>query len=353
MQNAQTASEYREIPSVPRRRLLTGLVAAATTLALPRTLWAGAPAATTGFIDVHHHVFPPAFMAVARANSVSPAAIEQWTLARTLDEMERNGIATAIASITQPGVWYGQVEQARTLSRQCNEYMAQLASDHPGRFGFFASVPLPDTEGSLRELAYALDVLKADGIGLITSYGDKWPGDPAYAPVFEELNRRKAVVYFHPTGADCCRGLMPSVTPNIIEYPHDTARAITSLLFTGSFLKYRDIRFLFSHAGGTLPVLAGRIEQLATPKDKAEKMPQGLNFELARLYYEMANSANRSAMDALKNIVPLSQVMLGSDYPYVPVGVTNEGLNNLGLSAAELKGIRRDNALTLLPRLKA
>ena len=292
-------------------------------------------------------------MAVARANSVSPAIIEQWTLTRTLEEMDRNGVATAIASITQPGVWYGQVEQGRTLARACNDYMARLVADHPRRFGFFASLPLPDTEGSLREIAYALDDLRADGIGLMTSYGDKWAGDPAFAPVLEELNRRKAVVYFHPTGAECCRGLMPAVTPNIIEYPHDTARAITNLLFTGSLLKFRDIRFLFSHAGGTLPVLAGRISQLATPRDKAEKMPQGLNFELARLHYEMANSANRSAMDALRNIVPLSQVMLGSDYPYVPVGVTNDGLNNLGLSAAELKGIRRDNALTLLPRLKA
>jgi predicted TIM-barrel fold metal-dependent hydrolase len=170
--------------------------------------------------------------------------------------------------------------------------------------------------------------------------------------VLEELNRRKAVVYYHPTGADCCRTLMSSVTPNLIEYPHDTARAITSLLFTGSLMKYRDIRFVFSHAGGTLPVLAGRIAQLATPKDKAEKMPQGLNAELARLHYEMANAANRAAWSALATVAPVSQIMLGSDYPYVPVGATNEGLAGLGLSASELLAVRRDNALKLLPRLK-
>jgi 6-methylsalicylate decarboxylase len=337
-------------PDLTRRRLMTGFAAAGAAALLPAGLWS---AQKPDYIDVHHHVFPPEFMAMARSRSVSPAIIEQWTLQRSLDEMDRNGIQTAITSITQPGVWFGEVEPSRTLARACNEYMARLAVDHPGRFGFFAAIPMPDTEGSLREIAYALDVLKADGIGLITSYGDKWPGDPSFAPIFDELNRRKAVVYFHPTGPDCCRALMPNVTPNFIEYPHDTARAITSLLFSGTFIKQRDIRFMFSHAGGTLPVLAGRISQLASAKDHAEKMPQGLDFELQRLYYEVANSANRSAIAALHDIVPLSQIMLGSDYPYVPIGVTNDGLNSLGFTAAELRALRRDNALKLLPRLKA
>ncbi len=333
-----------------RRRVLMGLGAAGAAAMMPARMWAAPP---TGSIDVHHHVFPPEFLTVARAHSVSPAIIEQWTLQRTLDEMERNGVQTAVASITQPGVWFGDVQQGRALARSCNEYMARLAVDHPGRFGFFAAIPLPDTEGSLREIAYALDVLKADGIGLMTSVGDKWPGDPSYAAIFDELNRRKAVVYVHPTGPDCCRALMPYVTPNLIEYPQDTARAITSLLFSGTLLKQRDIRFLFSHAGGTLPVLAGRISQLATPKDHAEKMPQGLDHELQRLYYDVANSANRAAIGALTAIVPLSQVMLGSDYPYVPIGVTNDGLNDLGLSAVDLAAVRRGNALKLLPRLKS
>lgn len=341
-----------DVTSLSRRQVLSGLGAAAGTLLLPSSAWTAAPPGGAGFIDVHHHVFPPEFLAVARANSVSPAVIEQWTLARTLEEMDRNGIASAVASITQPGVWYGDVEQGRKLARQCNEYMAKLAADNPGKFGFFAALPLPDTEGSLRELTYALDTLKADGIGMMTSHGDKWAGDPQFAPVLEELNRRKAVVYYHPTGADCCRTLMSSVTPNLIEYPHDTARAITSLLFTGSLMKYRDIRFLFSHAGGTLPVLAGRIAQLATPKDRAEKMPQGLNAELARLHYEMANAANRAAWAALTSVAPVSQIMLGSDYPYVPVGATNDGLATLGMSAAELRAVRRDNALKLLPRFR-
>ncbi|MGH9761391.1 MAG: amidohydrolase family protein, partial [Blastocatellia bacterium] len=228
-----------------------------------------------------------------------------------------------------------------------------LVRDHPDRFGFFAAVPLPDTEGSLREIAYALDVLKADGVGLLTSYGDKWPGDPAYAAVFDELNRRKAVVYFHPTVPNCCKNLIPSIAPPLIEYPHDTTRAVVSLLFSGSFARLRDIRFIFSHAGGTIPMLAGRIAQLEHPADLNKTAPNGVEYELKRLHYEIANSANRSSISALTNLVPISQILFGSDFPFVPTRVTAVGMTHVGLSAAELRVIGRENAIALLPRLKA
>lgn len=268
--------------------------------------------------------------------------------------MDRNGVATAIVSISTPGIWFGDVQAARTLARKCNEYSAGLVRDHPGRFGFFAAVPLPDMEGSLREIAYALDVLKADGIGLMTSYGDKWPGDPAYTPVFEELNRRKAVVYLHPTGPDCCRDLIPDVPYVFTELPHDTTRAVTSLLFSGSLGRFRDTRFIFSHAGGTLPMVVGRIAgQSSAIKTLAEKLPNGVEYELKRLHYEIAGSANRPAMSALMSLVPTSQIVFGSDYPWGRTGANAGGLTNLGLSSADLRAIRRENAIALFPRLRA
>ena len=309
-----------------------------------------------GLIDVHHHILPPAYLAEARAQvlaqvqNILPPAVATWTPQKSLDEMDRLGIATAIVSISSPGIWFGNQDAGRSLARKCNEYAAELGKAHPGRFGSFASIPLPDTEGSLREIAYALDVLKAEGICLLSSYGDKWLGDPAYAPVFDELNRRRAIVYVHPTAPDCCRDLMSYIPQPLTEFPHDTTRTVTSLLYTGSFGRLRDIRFIFSHAGGTVPMLAGRIAQLGKRKDLAAKVPNGVDYELKRLYYEIANSANRPAMAALMNLVPTSQIMFGSDNPFVPLSVTAEGLTRLGLSAAEIQAIGRDNAVRLMPR---
>jgi len=214
-------------------------------------------------------------------------------------------------------------------------------------------VPLPDPQGSLREIAYCLDVLKADGIGLMTNYDDKWPGDATFAPVFEELNRRKAVVFCHPMAASCCKDLVPNVPRAWAELPHETTRAILSLLVSGTLARLRNIRFIFSHAGGTIPMLAGRIVLGGGfAGNLAEKAPHGIEYELKRLYYDIAVSANRSAMSALMNLIPTSQILFGGDYPFVPIGATANGMTTLELSSADLQAIGRDNALGLLPRLK-
>ena len=346
-----------------RREVLTTLAAIGASALVPGEAWTAqtsAPINRSRLVDVHHHILPPVYLAEARDRLIAqqqgylPARVLQWSPQNALAEMDQNGVATSIVSISTPGIWFGDAPSARTLARKCNEYAAQLVNDYPGRFGFFASAPLPDTEGSLREVAYTLDVLKADGIILLTSYGDKWPGDSSYAPVFDELNRRKALVYFHPAVPNCCRNLIPNVPPVFTEVPQDTTRAITSLLFSGSFARFRDIRFIFSHAGGTIPMLAGRLSHYsAEMKDLVAKMPNGLEFELKRLYYDIASSANPPAMAALIKLVPISQILFGSDYPFVPIAETAGGMTQVGLSAADLQATGRDNALALLPRFKA
>jgi predicted TIM-barrel fold metal-dependent hydrolase len=290
---------------------------------------------------------------IAQQQGYMPSRVLQWSPQNALAEMDQNGVTTSIVSISAPGIWFGNVRSARTLARKCNEYAAGLARDYPGRFGFFASVPLPDTEGSLQEITYALDVLRADGIVLLTSYGDKWPGDPAYAAVFEELDRRKAVVFFHPTGPNCCRNLIPRIPVVITEFPHDTTRAITSLLFSGSLMRFRETRFIFAQAGGTLPMLADRIAKYsAQVKELADQVPNGVEYELKRLHYDIASSANPAAMAALMKVVPVSQILFGSDCPFVPAGVTADGMTHLGLSATDLQAIGHDNAIALLRSAK-
>jgi 6-methylsalicylate decarboxylase len=316
--------------------------------------------ATTGrrLIDVHSHIIPPFYLAEnrdriagSRGGEISRAWLE-WTPQQTLAAMEEHSVETAMLSLSSPGVWLGNAEEARATARRVNEYGADLVRNHPGRFGLFGAIPLPDTEGSLREIEYALDVLKADGIGLLTSYGDKWLGDAAYQGLLEELNRRKAVVFVHPTTPNCCRTLVPGIATLMAEVPQDTTRTIISLLFSGTLTRLKDIRFIFCHAGGTVPLVAARMTHYG-PKDLAEKLPHGVDYELKRLYYDIAVSGYRPAIAALTSLIPTGQILFGSDFPYRPLGETADTMPQLRLSEADLNAIGRDNALALLPRLKA
>ena len=283
------------------------------------------------------------------------AGVLDWSPARALEEMDRNEVMLAISSISTPGVWFGDHEHGRRLARLCNDFGATIIQEHQGRFGMFAALPLPDIEGSLREIEYALDVLKLDGIGLMTNYADRWPGDAAFAPVFDELNRRNAVVYFHPT-APTCTATIPDVSVSLIEFPTDTTRAVTSLLFNGTLSRCPNIRFIFSHGGGTLPMIVMRIVgslKLPAMQAIAARMPQGPMYEIQKLYFDTASAANAIAFGALSNLLPMSQLLFGSDFPYWPISRVVEGLDQIGLTADDLRAIERDNALRLLPKYGA
>ena len=344
--------------SIHRRRFLSGGVglglAVAGTLSGCASVVPPASRRDDGLIDVHHHHIPPFYLEEyrdrivgSRGGKINPAWLS-WSPQKAIDAMDAANVSTAVLSLTTPGVWFGDPVAARRTARQVNEYAAGLARIYPGRFGLFAALPLPDQDASLKEIEYALDVLKADGIGVLTSYDDKWLGSPAYDAVFAELNRRKAVVFVHPTIALCCRTLLPDVTPLITEIPQDTARAISNLLFTGTFSRYRDIKFIFTHAGGNMPMMVGRMKQYG-PASLATLAPLGIEQELRRHYFDLAGTANKPAVAAITSIVPTSQILMGSDNPFIPLAETARDLQSLGLSAVDLQAIRRDNALALLP----
>jgi predicted TIM-barrel fold metal-dependent hydrolase len=257
-----------------------------------------------------------------------------------------------VLSQVQPGTWFGNADESRKLSRAINEYGAKLVRDHPGRFGLFATISPPDTDGSLKEIEYAFDTLKADGIGLLTSYQGKYLGDASFAPVYEELNRRKAVIYVHPWAPTCCANVVPGIPVGSIEYATDTTRTIAHLVFTGMSQKYPDIRWIFSHSGGTLPFLTQRFIQQQKVQKHAH-LPNGPIPEFQKFYYELAQGNTKAQLAALFELVSVSQVLYGTDFPYRDGAEVNGGIANWKFSATDLRSIENETARKLLPHLKA
>ena len=302
-------------------------------------------------IDIHHHFAPPAWVAHVKGRPLLQTANTTWTPEKSIEDLDRAGSAAAVISITNPGLWFGDAQTTNRVARACNEYGATLVQRYPTRFGLFAAMPLPDIDATLKEIAYAYDVLKVDGVGLFTSYGDTWLGNAAFRPVMDELNRRKAVVHVHPTAANCCRNLDYGTAPGSIEYGTDTTRAIIGVTFNGDTTRYPDIRFIWSHGGGSAPFLAGRID--GASRTAADRMPAGFMAEAKKFFYDTAGAANRGAIASLLELVGTSHVLFGTDFP---PGGTNlavaKALADLGFfTAADLRAIERDNAVRLLPRL--
>jgi 6-methylsalicylate decarboxylase len=380
--------------TLSRRQWLSGLSATAAAVVFSVDVHgsqqSAAPARATGrILDLHHHFGSPRWIKrMAESQRQGWQAFQEYTPARAIESMDEGGTQTAFISCTEPGVWFGddfdrERQDAIALSRDMNEYGARMVSDYKGRFGLFAVLPLPDIDASLREIAYAFDTLKADGVGLLTSYGNLWLGDVRLQPVFDELNRRRALVYTHPTDAPCCHNLA-NASPATLEWFTDTARSIMSLIAenTGARLggggvlgrgraagaraigagsappaqpsaatRYNNIQFIWSHAGGTL---LGAVSRVVGGVDAASLAgTPAVNtrlYHVRRFYYDTAASANPIAMQGLKTLLGgTSHIVFGTDLPYGTSAQMTRALQTVGFSPAELAGIERDNALAILP----
>ena len=298
-------------------------------------------------IDVHHHVMPPQF-----AGESMPIKLpDTETQLRTMDGWR---IQTAITSLT-PRVLMANSLRLREVARTCNEFQARMLGDHPSRFGAFALLPLPDVDGALEEISYAFDVLRLDGVGLFSSYDGRYLGDPSFDPVFDELHRRKAIVFVHPTHCEAPAETNLGAPPFVVEYVFDTTRAIVNLIFTGTLQHCPDMRVIVAHGGGAAPFLAQRISMLEGHRRAGAVT--GVISTLRSLYYEIASTTAAYALRSLQELAGATQILWGSDLPFVYGERLKAEVDHweeyAGFDAAARVAVERQNALGLFPRLAA
>lgn len=306
----------------------------------------------TGRIDTHHHIVPPLWAEALRARAYfGGQPIPDWSVTAALALMDELHIDVAVTSVGRPGVFFGDVVQAARLAREVNEFSAGMHREHPARFGFFASVPLPDVPAAVSEIAYAFDQLGADGIILLSNVAGQYLGDPELEPVMAELAGRNAVVFVHPT--DPPGAAVPGVPPFVADFLLDTTRAALNLVRHGVITRYPTLRLILSHAGGFMPYAALRIASLAEGVGTTIDRDAFLTA-LQSFYFDTALSAGPFVLPSLLAFARPERVLFGSDWPYARS-------NNSQYFTAELDryplddrlraGIYRGNAQSLFPRL--
>ena len=309
-------------------------------------------------IDTHHHVIPPFYFEEVEEGGQLTGGLTPppWSAEAALEFMDSLGVDAAITSISTPGVHLGDDAKARRLARRCNEFAAELISEYPGRFGGFAILPLPDVAGSLAELEHSLDTLQLDGVCLMSNAGGNYLGDAAFKEIFDELQRRGAVVFIHPTASPDPRAHEMGLTDNLIDYPLDTTRTVAQLHYSGTFARTPDVSYIFSHAGGAIPYLAGRFAIV----DEMGVMGAGLppaSDSLSRIYYDTALAWGDAVLHTVAAIASPRQVLFGTDFPYIRPDLARRARKEVGetreFDASTRELILGGNAAELFPRLAA
>ena len=331
---------------LPRRDVLSGFAAIAASAAAPAAGdRSGAGAARQG----RPHRRPPPFRAARLPRRPSANYLnDRSTVPQQIEEMDKSGVALSVISISVSGPRPPRCPRcAKILAHGATNSPPSSSPTIPAASASSPICPFPDIDGTLKEIEYALDTLKADGVYLRTNYGDKFLGDPMFAPVFEELNRRRAVLYTHPTSHPCCEQLVPGLRDADIEYGTNTTRAIAKFVFSGCSRRYPNMRVIWSHAGGTMPFLIRRFDKRVKESPEFQPiLPEGFSPEVRKIYYDIAQAPERAPMAALKAVAPVSQMLFGTDWPHLTTEEHVAGLQNCGVfNRAELKAIDRDNAL--------
>ncbi|WP_328610696.1 amidohydrolase [Amycolatopsis sp. NBC_00345] len=287
-----------------------------------------------GLVDVHAHFTTERYLAAARAaGHLEPDGMPadywpRWNAGENLDLMDRAGIATAMLSISSPGVHFGDDTAARELAREVNDAGAEIVRAHPGRFGLFASLPAPDTDGALAEAVRAFDELGAAGVILMSNSRGAYLGDDRLAPLLAELNRRRAVLFLHPTSTEGHEHVDCGRPRPMMEFLFDTARTVVDFILSGAAERYPDVRVIVPHMGGVLPLLADRVELLRGLTGDAERGP--IVFEsLRRLHYDLAGAPNAAQLTVLRSIAAPDRLLYGSDSAWTRPEVVLNALTQL------------------------
>lgn len=301
-------------------------------------------------IDTHQHIVPPRYGAWLHEQGLSAGGlpIPDWSLEGALDMMQAARIERAVLSISTPSVHLGDDAQARDMAREVNEFCADLVKQHPQRFGFFATLTLPDVEGAIAEARYALDVLKADGVVLLANAGGTYLGDPAWEPLMDELNQRHAVMFVHPSFLP--GPSVEGIPAYAADFLLDTTRAALSYAKSGALERYPHLKVILSHGGGFLPYAAERVARVCSPDGGN---PAGID-RLQQFYFDVALSSSPYALPALLAFAKPSHILYGSDWPHAPKARGlhfADMLDAFALSAEQRSAIHRGNALALFPRL--
>jgi predicted TIM-barrel fold metal-dependent hydrolase len=306
-------------------------------------------------IDVHQHVVPPFYAKALPAHGGDPSGTitPQWSPESAINFMDSQEIATGILSLTAPSVVRWDKSERREIARRVNEYTADLVAKRPDRFGNFATLPIPDVDGALRELEHALDTLRADGVILLANYAGKYLGDAGFEPLWAELDRRRAVVFVHPGQPPL--PIVAGVAGPLVDYPFDTTRTAVQLVLNGIVDRYPGARIILAHAGGFLPYASHRFAELARVFRPDAASPADILASFQRFYFDTALSSGPAAMPSLKAFAGSGRILFGSDFPYAPAGVAASFTIKLDayddLTADEHRAISHGNAWTLFPRL--
>jgi 6-methylsalicylate decarboxylase len=317
-------------------------------------------------VDVHSHALLPRWLdAVSEATrlprdrlQIAGTPVPEWSVEHHLAMMDAHGIAACVLSWPS-ATSFLKGRPARSLARAMNEEFASIIARHPKRFGAFAVLPLDDMDAAVEEMAYALDVLKLDGVSSSTHIGGAYLGDGRFDNWFSEMNRRATTLFVHPTTPVGSEQVSMGINVAILEFMFDSTRMATNMILSGAKKRFSDIRMICTHGGGTVPYLASRISILepvfGAGPNRAVLSGEEILSGLSTFYFDLTASTAAASLDAIRHLVPASQLMLGFDFPMMPASTIPPILGRFddyqGLAASDRDKIIRENAFSLLPGL--